>query len=156
MTPRFLFDDRHPSAVTETYMRIIREAVCEAGFFAQDRRLCKRPSRNDYIVTNGALVTVRYLLSGYRRHVVWMQGIVPEESYLRRHSRLRRAVLSFVERLVLKRADLLLLVSSEMLIHYETKYGLSLAGKSFIMPCFSETKPYAGAFAAKEIRNNYF
>lgn len=150
MTPRFLFDDRHPSAVTETYMRIIREAVCEAGFFAQDRRLCKRPSRNDYIVTNEALVTVRYLLSGYRRHVVWMQGIVPEESYLRRHSRLRRAVLSFVERLVLKRADLLLLVSSEMLIHYETKYGLSLAGKSFIMPCFSETKPYAGAFAAKE------
>ena len=78
MTPRFLFDDRHPSAVTETYMRIIREAVCEAGFFAQDRRLCKRPSRNDYIVTNEALVTVRYLLSGYRRHVVWMQGIVPD------------------------------------------------------------------------------
>lgn len=150
MTPRFLFDDRRPSAVTETYMRIVREAVCEAGFFAQDRKLCKRPSRKDYIVTNEALVTVRYLLSGYRRHIVWMQGIVPEESYLRRHSRLRRAVLSFAEKFVLKHADLLLLVSSEMLAHYEAKYGLPLAGKSVIMPCFSETEPYAGAFAAKE------
>ena len=149
MTPRFIFDDRHPSAVTETYMRIIREAICEAGFFATDRKLCKRPSRNDYIVTNEALVTARYLLSGYRRHIVWMQGIVPEESYLRRRSRLRRAVLSFVEKFVLKRAELLLLVSSEMLVHYETKYGLSLAGKSVVMPCFSETALYTGAFVAK-------
>jgi len=150
MIPRFHFDDRHASSVTETYMRIIREAVCKAGFSAENRKCSRRPSRRDYIVTNEVLVTIRYLLLGYRRHIVWMQGIVPEESYLRRRSRLRRAVLSFVEKFVLKRASFLLVVSSEMLAHYETKYNLSLADKSFIMPCFSETKLYDGAFASKK------
>lgn len=150
MIPRFVFDDRRPSAVTEAYMRVIREAVRTAGFLAEERATGRRPSRRDYIVTSEVLVTFRYMLSGYRRHVVWLQGIVPEESYLRRRSRLRRAVLSFVERAVLKCADLLLLVSPEMLVHYEVKYGLSLASKSFIMPCFSETRLYEDAFSAKE------
>ena len=149
MTPRFVFDDRHASAVTETYMKTIAEATRMAGFSVANAKDV-RPRRGDYLVTNEVLVTLRYMLRGYKRHVVWIQGIVPEESYMRRHSRLRRTVLSCIERYVLRRAKFLLFVSPEMRTHYEKKYGSSLVEKSFIMPCFSETAISPSAFGAEK------
>lgn len=148
--PRFVFDDRHPCAVTEPYMRILREAAEGAGFDVTDVREGTRPRRRDVVVTNEVLCTVRYLVRGYLHHAVWIQGIVPEESYLRRRSGLRRAVLSFIERLVLQRAELLFFVSAEMLAHYEEKYGLALADKCVIMPCFSETAVCPTAFSPEK------
>ena len=106
--PRFVLDDRHAGDVTKKYMEQIGQAIRQAGFFTADAR--DGASRRDVIVTDEVLVTIRYLLSGYRRHVVWIQGLVPEESCLRRRSLPRRFVLSQIEKYVLKRAELLLLV----------------------------------------------
>lgn len=143
---RFFFDDRCSSAVTKPYMDVLRRAAKKAGFSVVDAEDGATPVRSDVVVTNEVLHTIRYCLRGFWHHAVWIQGIVPEESYLRHHSRIRFWVLSCLERFVLKRAEFLFFVSPEMLLHYEKKYGLSISQKSMIMPCFSETSMYADAF----------
>lgn len=153
IVPRFVLDDRHAGDVTKKYMEQIGQAIRQAGFFAADAR--DGASRRDVIVTDEVLVTIRYLLSGYRRHIVWIQGLVPEESYLRRRSLPRRFVLSQIEKYVLKHAELLLLVSPEMLSHYERKYKLSLEKKSFIMPCFCEEGPFSPSFTAEKEKGSF-
>ena len=152
--PRFVFDDRHACDVTETYMHILAEAVRQAGYPAVDAGEAA-PSRRDVMVTDEVLVALRYRLLGYRRHVVWIQGLVPEESYMRHRSRLRRFVLSRIEKYILRRAELLLFVSQEMLLHYERKYRLPLGSKSFVMPCFCEREPYIPAQNAKKDNGSF-
>ena len=154
MMPRFVFDDRHACDVTEAYMHLLAEAVRQAGYPAVDAGEAA-PSRRDVMVTDEVLVALRYRLLGYRRHVVWIQGLVPEESYMRHRSRLRRFVLSRIEKYVLRRAELLLFVSQEMLLHYERKYRLPLGSKSFVMPCFCEREPYIPAQNAKKDKGSF-
>ncbi len=155
MIPRFWIDDRCACDVTESYMDVIKAAVNLAGFSFSETGEKEKICRDDIVVVNEVLVAVRYLLAGYRRVVVWFQGIVPEESYLRHRCRLRRLILSHIEKYVLSRATLALFVSPEMLAHYEEKYRLALKEKSFIMPCFCKTKVNEEALCAEKSRGGF-
>ena len=75
---------------------------------------------------------------------------------MRRNSYLRFWAIGAMERLILKKAKLLLLVSEEMLRHYEKKYHLKLKQKSIIMPCFNELGIEESAFYDEKYRHNTF
>lgn len=75
---------------------------------------------------------------GARRVAFWAQGIWPEESYMRNHSRLRMLATSHVEKRALEQAERVFLVSDAMRRHYERKYHLSLKTKSMVMACSNE------------------
>lgn len=67
----------------------------------------------------------------------WVQGAVPEESFLRHQSKLRRRLLSAIEYAALSVADKNILVSNEMQKYLEKKHNKSYEN-SIIVPCVSE------------------
>ncbi|CDT93265.1 conserved hypothetical protein [Vibrio coralliirubri] len=70
--------------------------------------------------------------------VFWVQGALPEESYLRHKSAFRLFVLNSFERLAFRLANQIVFVSPYMQAHYNGKYNLSC--KQFVMPCLSELR----------------
>ena len=155
----FIVDGRGNAqkAVTGTYMKVLWDACVQSeqtveplidGQKAKDKKV--------YIVTDTIQAAFRYICKGYQNHIVWMQGIVPEESFMRHHSHLRFWLIGVMERLVLKKAKMLLLVSDEMLQHYEKKYRLKLKDKSIVMPCFNELNIEKSAFAEEKYQKNTF
>ena len=148
---------KNANAVTTAYMEIVKDAcvkVCDDIEYIP--RGEKPKSKNSFVASDTIQVSLEYLLKGYKNQIVWMQGIVPEESYMRNHSKLRYWVLSFMERIVLKKSKLLLLVSDEMRLYYEKKYRLKLSQKSVIMPCFNELGVSKTAFDKEKYKNNTF
>ena len=63
-----------------------------------------------------------YLILLNRPYIFWAQGVWPEESFMRNHSRIRFLLTSFIEKLALVKAKYLFLVSNQMLLHYQKKY----------------------------------
>lgn len=144
---RYHIVDTTADPVVTTYMDCIGRACADGGGVYDHIAYRSMPPREDVLIHDSVLSAVYYMLRGYRNGIVWIQGVLPEESYMRNRSRLRTAVLSGIERYVLKRADYVLFVSDEMKRHYEEKYGLSFAGRCFVMPCFNELETLPEAFA---------
>lgn len=78
----------------------------------------------------------------------WVQGSVPEESFLRNKSKLKYYILSLIEFLALSVADKKIFVSDEMQKHLELKYRKKYA-HSIIVPCVSEFQ-YDGSTKEKD------
>lgn len=145
----------HP--VVKHYMDIIQSACEEAGWKSPDfPKVFSMINKQDYVVTDSPLIAIQYMLKGFSKHMVWFQGISPEESYMARNSRLRYAVLSWIEKTVLKKAKVVFFVSKAMETYYEKKYGLQLSQKSCIMPCFNETGIEQTAFSEEKYQKNTF
>ena len=145
----------HP--VVKLYIDTIQEACTKAGYVCPNvRSKEKKLNKADYLITDSPLVSARYILRGFKNHIVWFQGVAPEESFMVHHSPFRYAVLSFVEKLVLWRAKLLFFVSEPMKTHYEKKYGLDLSSKGIVMPCFNETGITETAFSQEKYKHNTF
>ncbi len=132
------------SAVTSFYLDLVASALVVAGYECSaitsdklNRTLSDSARREDVFVVDSCTAFLKVYLLGYRNIILWCQGILPEESYMRNRSLARRAVLSQIERFALERAKLVLLVSGEMGRHYEKKYGVDLSSKSYVMPCFN-------------------
>ena len=153
--PLFYYDI-HEAEVTDHYMALIYDAVRLAGgeLLPYDKSISVR--KEDFILTNEFPITFYHMLRGHRNHMLWIQGIIPEESRLRGHSWLRFKLLSMIEKRVIKRAKLLFLVSEEMQRHYEKKYRLPLSEKSVIFPCFSEKTIHENAFFDEKYQKNTF
>jgi glycosyltransferase involved in cell wall biosynthesis len=83
-----------------------------------------------------------------KRILYWVQGAVPEESYLRHKSKLRYYFLSTIEYLALKIADKNIFVSTEMKKVLEKKTKRKLEN-SIVIPCISEFK-YDGSNKEKD------
>lgn len=80
----------------------------------------------------------------------WVQGIIPEESYMRNKSNLRFRILNFLEKLALKVSDAHIFVSDYMVLFYEKKYGFK--SKNFtVVPCSSDLT-YTGV---EKIKNSF-
>ena len=69
----------------------------------------------------------------------WVQGVIPEESFLKHQSKIRYFVLSIIEYLALTISSKQIFVSDEMKIYLEMKYKKSYS-KSIVVPCVSEFK----------------
>lgn len=72
------------------------------------------------------------------RVIYWVQGIAPEESYMRNQSKIRSVILSLFEKRALKSSDFVVFVSDYMRIHFEKKYRMTFPeDKYYVMPCFN-------------------
>ena len=155
----FIVEDKSSNdlSVTGTYMRIVKDACVATGNSVEYVKKGSHAKTKDmFIVTDTLHTAFVYIQKGYSNHIIWMQGITPEESYMRRHSKLRFIILSQLEKIILKKAKLVLLVSEEMQRHYEEKYAIKLGQKSVIMPCFNEDEMVKSSFYDDKYKQNNF
>lgn len=136
------------STVTTSYLKAIGGAYEALGrnvhyFMDEDEPAMKK---NDTVVIATAIDAFKLHLRGFRHIAFWSQGVWPEESFLRHESRLRLTVCDFVEKKALVWAEKVFLVSNAMFRHYEEKYSIGLAGKSFVTACSNE-EIHPNAFA---------
>ena len=145
----------HP--VVKTYMDVIQKGLIHANIPCCDVMPGDSAiSKKDFLLTDSPLIAIKYILKGFRNHIVWFQGVSPEESFMSHKSHVRSALISQIEKIVLKKAKLVFLVSEAMKRHYENKYKIDLSAKCFIMPCFNETGVYEDAFSSEKYEANSF
>lgn len=124
--------------VTAYYMDTIYKAAQEYGSANRFDFTCL-PEKDSIVIVSTVIEALKLLCKGYKKVGIWIQGVLPEESYLKHQSKIRKKILEYIERLCLSRAVILFMVSKEMLQHYENKYSLFLSDKTVIMPCFNTT-----------------
>ena len=125
-------------AATEVYYNTICTALkkCSDVIFDGFEGEALPENKNALIVCGSCTEMVRLWFRGYRKIVTWYQGILPEESYLRHHSKARKVILGCIERFALKHSQLHIFVSEAMREFYESKYRLKVQDY-YIMPCFN-------------------
>lgn len=123
---------------TDFYYNILKAALVRVSEKVEDvyegDHFCAR--RDDLIVVGGCLSFFRMWLKGYKNIVTWFQGVLPEESYMRNHSLLRKKILEIVECLALKKSKIAIFVSESMKTYYEKCYKIYFS-EYYIMPCFN-------------------
>lgn len=155
MNVNLLRSTYHP--VVKTYMDVIQEGIRKANIQCLDVAPDdKNIRKGDFLLTDSPLVAIKYILMGFKNHIVWFQGVAPEESFMAHASCLRSRIMSWIEKTVLKKAKIVFLVSESMKKHYEKKYGIDLSKKSFIMPCFNELGTVDDAFNDSKYKENSF
>lgn len=142
------------NVVTDHYFHILVSAFERMGVG------CHRIDSLAQKRSDGVLVAIagdasKARKAGYRKVFLWLQGIIPEESYLRHHSRVRRLVLSGIERRGLKAADFVFYVSAAMREHLENKYHLPQK-PCYVMPCFNDELHEEAFHTAGKYENNVF
>jgi len=95
----------------------------------------------------GATLSILAKIKG-KKVYYWMQGAVPEESFMRNKSKLRLFILNKIESFALKVANRYIFVSSYMKEYIESKYK-STFEPSIIVPCVSDIA-YNGAKKEKD------
>lgn len=156
----FIVRRTNNATVTSHNFDVIKEAALKTDLRVVDYAtisMCKKMGQkvDIYVVTtiNDAL-SLR--LTGRKKIFYWIQGVLPEESFMRHRSRLRLKVLSLLEKFALKGSRYLAFVSEAMEKHYNEKYKLSFHGKYIIFPCYNAHLDEI-AFAPKEkYINNVF
>ena len=126
--------------VTDWYINSIGDALADLGFVVEYVDDCSHIGdfRNDLYFVSIAKSAAVLIAKGCRHMVYWAQGIAPEEDYLRFNNKLRRFAFNVCEKMALCRAERIFMVSDAMRRHFERKYGLALAGKTFAAPCCNE------------------
>lgn len=126
--------------VTDWYIHTIGSMLSDIGFTVQyvsDCAHCGNPKRDLYFVSEAKSAAI-LVARGCKHLVYWAQGIAPEEDYLRFGSKPRRFALSFCEKTALRHARCVFMVSDAMRRHFEGKYRVDLASKTFVAPCCNE------------------
>ncbi len=143
-------------AVTSFYVDIITEALQSLGYETEKKNALTYDKDNFGIV----IVTAKdYKLAkkcGYRHILLWLQGLPPEESFMRNHSYLRKFILSIRDRNALKHSNLVFLVSEKMREFLENKYRISFKNKYMIMPCFNTELDKASFSVPEKYEKNVF
>ncbi len=148
--------DKNFTDVTAKYLSVICNSLEKKGNTCEEtERLPTVPDEQKF----GAVVVyakhaIEARKKGYRPIIYWIQGIVPEESYMRNHSRVRKFVLSMIEKKALKSSDFVLYVSEKMEKHFWKKYQFRTTS-SYIMPCFSKEFPLT-TFNNERYKENVF
>ena len=124
--------------VTAEYVAIIKEAIEALGVSTVPiKQLEKQDKKNPKgVVVIVAGDATKAKKCGYSPVITWVQGIIPEESYMRHSSKLRSFVLSYIEKKGLRNSNFVFYVSDAMADHYKRKYGFH-TDNSYIMPCFN-------------------
>lgn len=127
-------------AVTEYYFSILKQAaeiVCDDVRLVDEIRIDQCNPSIDLIIVGSITKAAILFLKGYENIIVWFQGVVPEESYTRNNSIIRKRILEIIEKKVLEKTCLAIFVSQAMKEHYEKKYKLNFENRYYVMPCFN-------------------
>lgn len=146
--------------VTDWYMETIGCVLSELGFdvvytYRIDDIYSK--SKNSVIVVARLLDGIKLWSKGYRNLIMWFQGIEPEESYMRHHSKIRMYILSYIEKFLIKNVMFSFFVSNAMRKHFEAKYDLKLdPNRYYCMPCQNTSIHMEAFFEPAKYKNNCF
>jgi len=140
--------------VTDKYFSIVFSAFKKLGItYKKLEKLEEKES--DYIFVSSVKDSVKAKKAGYKKVFLWIQGIIPEESFLRNHSYLKKIVLSHIEKNGIKTADFVFYVSTSMKNHIEKKYHLK-TDNYYIMPCFNDELHEDSFYTKEKYKNNVF
>ena len=142
--------------VTRYYVEIVKKALEACGYKVNEISTLERKRENESIFVVYPYDCYRAHNCGYTKIVLWIQGISPEESYMRNESNLRYWFLSLKERIGLKYANKIIMVSHELLEHYRRKYKINLDNKTFFMPCFNSELDEQCFYVHEKYNNQVF
>ena len=146
------------TTVTDYYLEVIKSAIKKTTEVMTVNNINQAftGNKNDFYIVSTIIDALMLYLKEKKKILIWVQGVVPEESYMRNKNIARKIILEKIERYVLKHAKFVFFVSSEMKKYYELKYGLSFTDRCYIMPCFN-TGIRKNAFYKKgKYENNIF
>ena len=124
--------------VTDFYIDIVAKSFNLLGYSTIDVAYGKKSyDTHKWIIVPSALDLLKWYIKGFRQFVLWSQGTMPEESYMRKHSKVKWLILSLIERWGLKKATVNLFVSETQKQYFENLYHLNLSHNSYIMPCYN-------------------
>lgn len=123
--------------VTKYYVDIVEKALESIGYQINEISSLEKGKNHENIFVVYPYDCYRAHMRGYKNIILWIQGISPEESYMRNKSKMRFYFLSFREWLGLRYADKIIMVSKKMCEHYNRKYHMALKRDIFYMPCFN-------------------
>lgn len=128
---------------TRIYVDIIKDAICLKYNLKEIDEVydVKMISKDDILVII-SLQTLLKLLVSFKNNkfIFWFQGILPEEimmAFPGVYTKFKVPLFRWAEKYVLKNALSILMVSHEMLSHYQKKYGYKKTNY-LIMPCFNQ------------------
>lgn len=133
-----IYYDETNKEVTLFYLSIIDSFLKNKGF---ETRLLPTPVISK--TSNYGAVVIYYAdvekakEAGYKKIIFWMQGIAPEELFLKDRNILKFIVHSIGEKRALHNSNLVFFCSDFMKKHCKKKYFAKLK-KFYIMPCFNE------------------
>ena len=125
--------------VLKVYLDVIKEALFRCGYDCEYINSMDGISKNALIVFPMGKDAFKYYFKGYRNFLLWQQGVTGAESFMRHHSKLRRAVLNFMDCFAMRKAKTVFYVSRYMQEYYEKMAHTSFESKSYVMPCFNES-----------------
>lgn len=125
--------------VLQGYMNVIKDALVQTGYVCEFTKSLTDVPKQDLIVFPMGKDAFRYYMKGYRNFVLWQQGVTGEESFMRHQSKVRRAVLNYMDCFAMKKAKMIFFVSQYMKEYYERLSGTDYSDKAYVMPCFNET-----------------
>lgn len=145
--------------VIDYYMSTIRIAIEKLGYTIKDVELkdSSRMDKNNYIIVTPKYAMFKWWLKGFRKFILWSQGVFPEESAMRHNnSQIRTIITAFIEKFTIKRADLLMVVSEKMIEHFESKYNIQIRDKCIVMPCYNCDIVRDSFYAKDKYKRNVF
>ena len=146
--------------VTDRYLEIIGESLknrYDNVHYTNNINDALKENRNEVIVVARTIDAFKLVISGFKRVIVWFQGIEPEESFMVHNSKVRYHILTVMERIILKKAVFFIFVSQEMKKHYEAKYRIRIkSSKCYCMPCLNTNIRQETFRDEEKYRNNYF
>ncbi len=139
--------------VTDVYMEMIGSALRACGHtvdYSNNFRDALKLDKSEIVVVARTVEAFKLVVRGYKKVIMWFQGIEPEESYMRHECKLRYAVLSLMEKTILKKSCFNLCISNEMVRYYGRKYKLQIPDDTYyVMPC-QNTQLHPEAFMPED------
>jgi len=125
------------SDVTEYYINMIIDSILRIGQEYKEVKNLNEISKGDIVITISILDLLKIrIVKKDIKTINWYQGILPEESFMRNRSILRKCILDYIERWSIYNVDLNIFVSRAMMNHYNNKHGYSKKNY-LIIPCFN-------------------
>lgn len=143
--------------VTSYYIDTIIEALTFAGHQVHkiSKISYKKENLKSAVLVVAVADSIKARIFGYGKVILWAQGVIPEESFVRNRSKFRRALLSIIEKVAIRSSNFLFLVSEAQVQHYERKYKISM-GNYMVMPCFNEELKSSSFFKNDKYKKNIF
>lgn len=127
--------------VADHYYDVICNGFEKAGFsihYLEKLENAYGMPKNEHYLVGTVTEGFKLYVRGFRKIIIWIQGILPEESYYRNKKIVNKTVLTFIEKFMLKRAFFVFFVSDSMKSHYIRKYKIDFKDRYYIMPCYTK------------------
>lgn len=132
-----IYNPHSNTDVTAYYVDIIGKCLVELGFNVKNSFKLGDETRDIGIIVVDLKDAIEARKVGYGYVIYWIQGVAPEEIFLKKKDILRYLLYTYREYKALKSADFVFYCSERMKFHYRNKYHIGV-NDFYVMPCFNE------------------